>query len=291
MEDRAEKFEWITERFVDFAKGRDDVKAAMVVGSRARKETPADEWSDLDIVFAADDPDLYTGSSEWLGEIGDCWITFVEETAVGGGKERRAIFGEDLDVDFAVFGTEHFKKLVFAPEARGVFERGFRVLLDKEGILETIGDLKESFSENTRPGVPSESEFANLVNDFWYHAVWSAKKLLRGELWTAKSCVDGYMKRIVLKMAEWHARAGKGADYDTWHGGRFFERWADGRFVEKMKGCFSRYDGKEVGRALANTMELFDLAASETAEMFGYWYQNAAARRADDWVRKNLRIG
>ncbi len=44
----------------------------MVIGSRARKETPADEWSDLDIVFAADDPALYIDYSEWLGEIGDC---------------------------------------------------------------------------------------------------------------------------------------------------------------------------------------------------------------------------
>ncbi len=109
-------------------------------------------------------------------------------------------------MDFAVFGTEHFKKLVFAPETRGVFDRGFRIFLNGEGILETIGDLKESFSESTRPGIPSEAEFANLVNDFWHHAIWSAKKLLRGGMWAAKSCVNGYMrymKMIVLKMVEW----------------------------------------------------------------------------------------
>jgi hypothetical protein len=32
---------------------------------------------------------------------------------------------------------------------------------------------------------PAQSEFLDLVNDLWYHAVWTAKELRRGEMWTA----------------------------------------------------------------------------------------------------------
>ncbi len=290
VEDHVEEFERLVNRFVGFAKGRNDVRAAMIVGSRARKDTPADEWSDLDIVFAADDPGIYIDSSEWLQTIGDFSITFIEETAVGGGRERRVLFEGEMDVDFAIFDTGHFKKLLSSPEARGVFERGVRVLFDKDGILKTADGSEEDVPE-IRSGILSESEFMNLVNDFWYHAVWSSKKLLRGELWTAKSCVDGYMKRILLRFIEWHAKAKNGPDYDTWHGGRFFERWADGRFVEKMKGCFSHYDKDDVKRALANTMELFDLVASETAELYGYRYPRAISERTAGWVKRNIVAG
>ncbi|MCX7795479.1 MAG: aminoglycoside 6-adenylyltransferase [bacterium] len=29
---------------------------------------------------------------------------------------------------------------------------------------------------------PPHFEFSNSIKDFWYHAVWTAKKLLRGEI-------------------------------------------------------------------------------------------------------------
>lgn len=48
----------------------------------------------------------------------------------------------------------------------------------------------------------SESEFLNLTNDFYFHNIWAAKKLLRGELWSAKMCVDAYLKNYLLKMIE-----------------------------------------------------------------------------------------
>ena len=43
--------EQLEDRFVTWAKGRPDIRAAIVIGSRARRERPADAWSDLDIVF------------------------------------------------------------------------------------------------------------------------------------------------------------------------------------------------------------------------------------------------
>jgi aminoglycoside 6-adenylyltransferase len=41
-------YEHLTERFVKWAETQPDIHAAMVIGSRARTEWPADEWSDLD---------------------------------------------------------------------------------------------------------------------------------------------------------------------------------------------------------------------------------------------------
>jgi len=73
-------YEQLIERFVAWARTRPDIHVAIVVGSRARADRPADEWSDLDIVMFVTDPEPYLTSTDWLNNMGDFRITFVEPT-------------------------------------------------------------------------------------------------------------------------------------------------------------------------------------------------------------------
>ncbi len=43
----------LIERFTRWAEAEEDVRAALILGSRARKDHPADEWSDLDVLVHA----------------------------------------------------------------------------------------------------------------------------------------------------------------------------------------------------------------------------------------------
>lgn len=61
---QTEAYEQIIDRFVAWARTRPDIHAAIVVGSRARTDRPADEWSDLDIVVFATDPSPFLNSTE-----------------------------------------------------------------------------------------------------------------------------------------------------------------------------------------------------------------------------------
>ncbi len=73
-------YEQLIEKFVAWARTRPDIHTAIVVGSRARADRPADEWSDLDIVMFVTDPEPYLTSADWLNNMGDIRITFVEPT-------------------------------------------------------------------------------------------------------------------------------------------------------------------------------------------------------------------
>jgi hypothetical protein len=73
------------------------------------------------------------------------------------------------------------------PDAANSFGRGYRVILDKDGL---IARLRLEEVRLTSPQPPAAHEFLNLVNDFWYHTVWSAKHLRRGEVWWAKGGVE-----------------------------------------------------------------------------------------------------
>ncbi len=278
-------YEQLIERFVAWAQARADLRAAIVLGSRARADRPADDWSDLDIVLVVTDPKPYLISADWLMDIGNFWITFVEPTATGGEMERRVLFKDGLDVDFSIVPYARIEQMIqdgFPTEVVEGFRRGMRVLLDRDGLA---GRLNPTDTEPASPRSPTPAEFLQEINDFWYHAVWTAKKLRRGELWTAKSCCDGYMKRLLLKAMEYQARAVNGWHYDTWHNGRFLERWADPRALEGLRRAFAHYDEDDIWRALLATMDLFRWLTMETAERMSYPYPALADERATELVR------
>lgn len=287
MEEHVEKYEKLIRKFTTWAEDIKDIRGTIVVGSRARKETPADKWSDLDLVILTTNPDYYLNNTKWIEKIEDYWITFIENTAVGGSKERRVLFKEGLDVDFSIFTVQILKEMIENYEIQAVLNRGIRVLIDKDNLFNNISNSLADF-ELKSSNIPSIKEFDNLINDFWYHAVWSSKKLLRGELWTAKSCVDGYMKYKLIKLIEWHAVIKKGEDYDTWHSGRYFDEWADDKVKEDIKKCFAHYNKEDIKRALYNTMSLFRWIALEVSSELNYKYPVSVDNKATQWIEENL---
>lgn len=260
-------YEKLMDQFRNWAENRSDIRTVMVIGSRARTILPADEWSDLDLVFITTDPNYYLSRTDWIDRFGTVRITFLERTAVGEGKERRVLFDGGLDVDFVPVTAEFMEELLRHPEGQQILQNGFRIILDKD----RFGDgLKIDSKRNLHWRPPSQESFDQLVNDFLYHAVWTAKKLRRGEIWVAKSCCDSYMKRQLLQMLQWHAQPWKDRNRPVWHDGRFLEEWVDPRALKQLDVIFARYDQVEIGQALLATMELFRWLAEETAEELNF---------------------
>ncbi len=279
-------YEQLIGRLVAWAETLPDIRAAVIIGSQARTNRPADEWSDLDLILLTTRPARYTDTSAWLHEIAPHWLTFVEGT-INGERERRVLFEGGLDVDFIALPVEALS----SPEALSadvldIIRRGFRIILDKDGCLTRLATNLHAADLSISIALPlDETAFLNTVHDFWYHTVWSAKKLRRGELWTANGCLNGYMKwQCLLPMIRWHARALYGPEHDTWIRGRFLEQWADPRIVAVLPDTFGRAYGEDLWRALFETMNLFRWVAVETAEAFSFSYPAESEVCVTAWV-------
>ncbi|HLG08007.1 MAG TPA: aminoglycoside 6-adenylyltransferase [Gaiellaceae bacterium] len=244
----------------DWARERDDVCAAIVVGSQVRTDSTADRWSDLDIILIVDDPESYAESAAWISEFGTPALTFLEETPLGQ-RERRVLYETGEDVDLPLLPLSAIELLEQSANAAALLARGYRLLVDKIGLEERLRTLVESAPVPTRP---SQADFDQLVADFWYHALWTAKKLRRGEVFTAIDCLDGYMKARLVTLLEWHARA-IDPSVDTWHAGRFLERWADPGALAALERAYAYYAVRDVARALWETTDLFQGLEEETA--------------------------
>lgn len=210
-----DKFWNIKEKLLALAKEDEDIKAVVLIGSSTRDTVKADKYSDLDVMIATEKPE------RWLygdrpNKLGDVKISFIEPT-LGGGKERRMLYDGSLDVDLIVFTPEQFEKAIREGIASWVMNRGYEVMYDAEDFSVM---LEENIAHELMPSDLSESEFNNMVNDFFFHIIWSSKKILRGELWSAKMCIDAYLKNYLLKMIEMYSVSKY--HVDVWHDGRFF---------------------------------------------------------------------
>jgi aminoglycoside 6-adenylyltransferase len=265
------RFESILKRFVAWAFVEPTVRSALIVGSQARSITPADQWSDLDVLVLTTDMPKLLDSAEWVERFGPVVLTFLEATSVGDFRERRVLYSDGADVDFAILPAQGQAVVAGHPAAQSVLGRGYEVLIDKDRFWSTVprSTLSERTPTTTLPDVPA---FLATTSDFLYHVLWTARKLRRGEVWTAKLCCDGYLKLRLLRLIEWSVIADSRGRVDTWHSGRFMDDWAPADVRDRLPSTFARYDAADIARALNATVELFGDLGRRLAAQLGTPY-------------------
>jgi aminoglycoside 6-adenylyltransferase len=263
------------DRFLTWAERRPDVRAGVILGSWARSEIPADNMSDLDLLVIVNDPSVFLSESNWLLTFGEPCLTFVEPTATGNFKERRAAFKDGKDIDFSLVPVQAIEQMVeqqIPAEIADVFRRGFEILVDKDRLAERL--TNSSRWPERADKLPTASSWHETGHDFLYHVLLAAKKARRGELWVATTSCNGYLQNLLLRLIEWHAKA-KG-QRDTWHKGRFLERWTEQEIVRALPDTFAKYALEDVQLALKADLHFYDKFGREIADAFGYDFPEEA---------------
>jgi aminoglycoside 6-adenylyltransferase len=233
-----------------WAAARVDVRALLIVGSRARIDTPADGFSDHDFVVVLDDERPYVESAAWVGEIAPPLLTFVEGTATGGMLERRVLFADGEDADFTLMRADRLADVFARPDVRSVVARGIRVLHD-EGVLPALEGEPEQHG-------PEALE--DLAHEFWYRAVLTLRKLARGEVHVATQSCNCALRGMLRRALELEAIA---AGRDAWHEGRFLERWARPDLRQRFAATVAREDPAALGAAVRAACDLFEGVCTE----------------------------
>jgi len=275
----------LIDRFTTWALDRADIRSAIIVGSRARADRPADSLSDLDLAVIVTDPSIYLCDTTWLRRFGEPSLTFVESTADGNFRERRVLFRDGRDVDFSVLPAALVQQMLVQRVPAGiadVLRRGFRILVDKDGLAQRLTD-KARWPESPQT-LPTELTWNETSHDFLYHVVWAAKKAKRGELWIAKSSCDSYQKNLMLRLIEWHAKTK--SDRDTWHKGRFLEQWAEPEVLQDLPSTFAGYTLTDVQRALLANLRFYERFGREVARALEYHFPDEAYSFAAGQLRQ-----
>jgi aminoglycoside 6-adenylyltransferase len=256
----------LLKKFTIWAQSQEDIRAAIMVGSRARSDHPADAWSDLDLMIYSNQPEQYLTRMDWMSRIGEVWIALASHTA-GNEPEYLVTFAGGYNVDFVFNPFAELEDAVRDGIIPYGHWRGARVIVDKTGLA--VKTIPPNFKAPTQP-LPNSAEFLWVVNAFFYTAFYMAKMLRRGDLVMVKQR-DADLKRALIQMIEWHAR-GANARIDTWHMGRNMQEWADPFAWKALQKTYAHFDADDSWQALLDTLELFRLLSLETASRLDFSY-------------------
>lgn len=136
-------------------------------------------------------------------------------------------------------------------------------------LVVAMAEALDRVAVGDRPvALPDEWALRELSSDFWSTALWAARRLRKGDVFVVVDAVNGSMKRSLVTLLSWHARA-VDAESEVWDGGRLLERWADVGALAALERAYAHYDLRDVARALWETIDLFHGLEEETARRLG----------------------
>jgi aminoglycoside 6-adenylyltransferase len=250
---------------VEWATRQEDVVAAVMTGSRARGGGAVDEFSDYDVELFTTEVDKYLANPDWFAAIGDVWVWL---RATDEGYPHPLVFFDGGEkVDFGIYPVSVLERQV----DRGLnelYERGYRVLLDKSGLASRLPEPSRSPPARA---LPTDEEYRAVNVEFWFEAAHIPRYLRRGDLWVVKHR-DWTMKEMLLRMLEWQAIATDGGRHDVWHIGTKMRTWVPPAVWRRLDEVFGRFAADDSWRALLATMSLFREVSFDVAERLGYRY-------------------
>lgn len=269
--------------FLDWAKDQEDIRTVFILGSRARKDHPADQWSDMDIILAVKDADTYYHQTDWVQKFGDILTCLSSRTAMND-PELLVLYEGGYQVDYVFCPLQALEGAISANIIPDTFFRGVRLLLDKDGLGAKL--LPASFEYKPSSHI-NENDYEQAVQWFWFTVHYVTRQLLRQDLWYTKSS-EGHIRGQIQRMLEWYAVATHEEGHDIWHAGRFMKEWLDEKTYDELKGIFSGFDISASAASLLTAMELYRRIAITVADKYCFTYPLNTDERISTWIKERL---
>lgn len=276
-----DRFASIMQRLEAWADADDNIRAVIVTGSSSRADRSADRFSDRDVELIVRRPDALLDNDEWIHGLAPVMVAqYLDNDDIDHPPTRLVFFEGARKVDFTIADPSRVQEMIETRQLNPLYQRGFRVLVDKDGFA---GTLPAPGGSHIVTESPTQESFDAVITEFWFEAAHMPTYLARGDLWVVKFR-DQTMKAMLLQMIEWHALATRGTNVDTWYIGTRMQRWADPGAWHDVYSCFGRFDREDSYRAALATMRLFDRLALVVAETFGCAYEDRAERSVLPYV-------
>ncbi len=267
----------LLDRIIAWARADANVVALIMTGSRARDDGRVDEFSDYDIEIIARDIAPLIDDDAWLRAFAPVMVYLPLRNDRW--PTRLVFYDDGTKVDFTLAISARVSEMIVGG-LDDLYQRGYRVLLDKDALTDALPAATGAFPIARRP---SPEEFAAVVTEFWFEAAHIPRYILRDEPWVVKFR-DWTMKQLLLRMLEWHAITRTAEPVDVWHIGSHSGSWIDEETRDDLREIFGAFDAASSWRALLATTSLFRRLTSETAAALGIEDADATSARVSAYI-------
>jgi aminoglycoside 6-adenylyltransferase len=241
-----------------FARDRDDVRAAIMTGSRTNPATVRDRFQDYDITYMVEDVRPYRKNlnvAEYFGEVMILQNPDEMEDAVADASSYAFLMqfmdGNRIDLTFRSIS-----------DGGAILADSLSlVLLDKDSQFKLPPPSVHAYL----PTRPTAKQFADCCNEFWWVNPYVAKGLFRDQISYANAMLDGVLRSQLLRMLTWYV--GIASDFQITIGlaGKHLKGHLEDELWNLLKGTYSDARADNIWEALFAMNELFRRTARSSA--------------------------
>ncbi|MCU4922801.1 aminoglycoside 6-adenylyltransferase [Bacillus cereus] len=263
------------------AKEDERIRAVIMNGSRVNPNVKKDCFQDFDIIYAVKDIRSFTSNHNWIHRFGEIMIVQMPEEmslipADEDGKFPYLMqFMDGNRIDLTLVPVELINNFVRQDSLS-------KLLLDKDNCMEGFPPASD---KDYLIKKPTEKEFLDCCNEFWWCSTNVAKGLWREELSYVKGMLDGPVRDMLIVMLEWHI--GMKTDFIVNAGkfGKHFEKYIEKDMWVQFKRTFSNAEYENIWESFFDMGNLFREVANEIANAYGYPYPQGDDDRVTSYLK------
>lgn len=269
-------------KILDLAKTDDRIRAVILKGSRANSKVKPDEFQDFDVVFIVNDFDDLVENKEWFSKLGKIYLQQLPDEMELGKDEKNTkisytfltIFDDGSRIDLTLFPKEKFDDN-FVSDSLSI------IWLDKDNLFENIS---ESSDIDYHVIKPTQREFSEVCNEFWWCVTNVAKGLKRHEIIYAKEMLENVVRPMFLKMIEWKIGFENNFSVSIGKSGKFLEQYLDKSLYNLILQTYSDSVIKNNWKSLFLMMDIFQDEQEKCTKNLELKYNSMEAENAKNYI-------
>ena len=157
------------------------------------------------------------------------------------------------------------------------------VWMDKDNIFHNIDKSSDS-DYLIQP--PSEKEFLETCNEFWWTSIYVAKGILRTEITYAKEMLETVVRPMFMKIIEWYIGTETNFSVSFGKAGKFMKKYMPGSLYDKILSTYPDHQPESNWKSLFAMTELFGQLAKSVAGNLKFQYNTDEEKNVKNYLRQ-----
>lgn len=282
--------EEIKKTILEKAQGDDRIRAVLLNGSRANTRLKPDSLQDFDIVFLVNDLESFVSDHHWTSIFGEklVWQLPDEMQSVDEDTGHQSVsfsylmlFKDGNRIDLTLFPRNRF-------ESDFKMDSLTRVWLDKDSLFSNLPEPDEKDYLIKRP---TERQFRDVCNEFWWVCTYVSKGLLRNEITYAKAMMENPVRQMFMKIIGWHIGVSTNFSVSLGKDGKYMRQYLSEKEYKSILETYADYKTKNIWKSLFLMIELFSAFANDVSENLSFKYNQEEQLNTVAWLREQYKKG
>lgn len=257
------------------------IRAVLLNGSRANTKIRNDKYQDYDLVFLVADIEGYVNNPEWVNVFGERIIMQI--------PGQVDIGEDDVNSDDRITYLMLFKDLnridltlLEVSKKDSHSDSLTRVLLDKDGL----------FPERIMPSdrdywvkKPTQKQFHDHCNEFWWVSTYVIKGLLRKELIYAKEMLEIPVRNMFMQLLEWYVGVENQFSVNLGANRKFLKEYISEDLWASVQRTYPNLEAKNMWNSLKEMMAVFEELEKEVARRLDYDYRQEEITNVTEYLK------